>query len=106
MTYYQKHIFVCAQQKAPGKVCCGVSGGDDFFDYLKSKLLEMGLHGPGKFRLSKTGCLGRCHSGPGIVIYPEGKWYTYTSFADLDEIISHDLVGGESVKHLLMNDLS
>ena len=102
MIYYKKHLLVCTNQKASGKVCCANSGGDIFFDYLKTQLCELGLHGPGKFRVSKTGCLGRCNSGPCVVIYPEGLWYTYASFADLDEIISHYLIGGKPVAHLLM----
>lgn len=61
------------------------------------------MHGPGKFRVSKTGCLGRCSSGPGIVIYPEGVWYTYASTEDIDEIIHSHLVEGKTVSRLLMD---
>ena len=102
MTYYTKHLFVCANQKAAGKTCCADKGGDAFFDYLKTQLREQGLHGSGKFRASKTGCLGRCDSGPCLVIYPESIWYTYASFADIDEIIAQHLIAGEPVKRLLI----
>ena len=104
MSYYNKHIFICTNQKPGGKQCCANSGGEFFFDYLKSQLKLRDLHGPDKIRVSKSGCLGRCGLGPCLVIYPEGVWYTYTSVADIDEIISTHLIAGESVKRLLINE--
>ena len=98
--YYTKHLFVCTNQKDAGKQCCANSGAAPFFDYLKKKLLALELHGVGKFRVSKSGCLGRCSEGPCIVIYPEGIWYTYSSCADIDEIIASDLLAGEVVSRL------
>ncbi len=100
MTHYTKHLFVCTNQKAEGKQCCAQSGGDAFFAHLKSKLQELGLHGPGKCRVSKSGCLGRCPSGPCLVIYPEGVWYTYASFADIDDIIEKHIIAGVAVERL------
>ena len=102
MNHYTHHIFVCTNQKGAGKACCANSGGESFFDHLKTKLKELGLHGEGKVRVSKSGCLGRCDLGPCIVIYPEGIWYTYTSFADIDEIINKHLILGEHVDRLLI----
>jgi (2Fe-2S) ferredoxin len=66
-------------------------------------LVELDLHGPGKIRVSKSGCLGRCAEGPCIVIYPEGLWYTYSSFADIDEIIENYLLNGKMVEHLVIS---
>ena len=70
---------------------------------MKLKLKEQALHGAGQFRVSKSGCLGRCSEGPSIVIYPEGVWYTYASFADIDEIIATHLVAKGIVERLLLN---
>lgn len=102
MNYYLKHIFICSNQKAPGKACCANKGGELFFDYLKQKLASLEMHGPGKFRISKSGCLGRCGLGPAIVIYPEGIWYSYASFSDIDEIITTHLMENETVERLLL----
>lgn len=102
MAHYQKHIFICNNQKAASKKCCANSGADDVFAYFKEKLLENKLHGVGKFRLTKSGCLGRCSSGPCLVIYPEQCWYSYKSFADIDKIIAAHLIGGEQVTELLI----
>jgi (2Fe-2S) ferredoxin len=103
LSYYKKHVLICTNQKAEGKQCCANSGGEDFFSYMKTKLLELGLHGPEKIRVSKTGCLGRCSSGPCIVIYPEGSWYSYSSYADIDEIIESHLIAEKPVERLLID---
>lgn len=102
MTHYTNHVFLCVNQKAAGKPCCANDGGEVFFDYLRSRLLELGLQGPGQLRVSKSGCLGRCSIGPSLVIYPEGVWYTYASFNDLDEIIDSHLIAGNKVERLLL----
>ncbi|WP_133131069.1 (2Fe-2S) ferredoxin domain-containing protein [Legionella yabuuchiae] len=102
MSHYAKHIFICTNQKAPGKTCCANQGGELFFDYLKSKLKKMELHGSGKIRVSKSGCLGRCSLGPCMVVYPEGIWYNYASFDDIDEIVNTHILNGEPVERLLI----
>ncbi len=98
--HYKQHIFVCTNQKVPGKTCCASGGGADAFAYLNKNLKAKGLSGPGKIRVSQSGCLGRCRLGPCVVIYPEGIWYTYTKTADLDEIIETHFEKGEVCKAL------
>ena len=94
---------MCTNQKAAGKQCCANTGGEVFFDYLRSKLLEMELFGPGKIRVSKSGCLGRCSLGPCIVVYPEGVWYRYSSLEDIDEIIQSHFINNKIVPQLLID---
>ncbi|WP_172464982.1 (2Fe-2S) ferredoxin domain-containing protein [Legionella birminghamensis] len=103
LSHYTRHVFVCTNQKADGKVCCANSGGIEYFEHLKERLLELGAHGPGKIRVSKSGCLGRCSQGPCVVIYPEGVWYTYSSVADIDEIVDKHLLKNKIVEHLLID---
>lgn len=98
--FYTKHVFVCSNQKAPGKTCCANAGGEPFFDYMKTRLKQLDLHGAGKIRMSQSGCLGRCKRGPCLVIYPEGVWYSYTSNDDIDEIIQTHLIDGHVVERL------
>lgn len=101
--HYQKHVFMCTNQKVPGKQCCANHGAQEAVQYLKEQLLERGLHGPGKIRVSQSGCLGRCSQGPCVVIYPEGVWYRYDSLSDLDEIIEQHILRDKTVEHLLMD---
>lgn len=103
MIHYNKHVFICTNQKAEGKQCCANAGGEPYFNYMKETLKALDLHGAGKTRVSKSGCLGRCSLGPCLVVYPEGVWYTYASFADIDEIINQHLVAGVIVERFLIN---
>lgn len=98
--HYEKHVFICTNQKVSGKTCCANSGGEPFFEYLSTTLKARGLSGAGKIRVSRSGCLGRCKRGPCLVVYPEGVWYTYSSFDDLDEIIATHLIQGARVTSL------
>ena len=102
MNQYKKHIFICTNQKSAGKTCCANNGGEPFFDYMKKKLVALGLHGAGQYRVSKSGCLGRCNQGPCMVIYPESVWYSYRTFADIDEIIDIHIISGGVVNRLLI----
>ncbi len=86
---YQKHIFVCTNEKEAGKKCCAQAGASNIEKYLKEQLVSFKLHGAGKIRVSSSGCLGRCKSGPCVVVYPEGRWYTYETMADVDKIIQY-----------------
>lgn len=107
MLHYKKHVFICTNQKLAGKTCCAHNGAaEKTFDYLKDKLLEMGLWGPDGIRVSKSGCLGRCSMGPCLVIYPEGVWYRYTSVEDIDAIIESHLCAGIPVDALLIDGFS
>lgn len=103
MSFYNKHLFLCTNQKAEGKKCCANQGGAVFVDYLKSKCQEAGIYGEGKVRISSSGCMGRCALGPCVVVYPEGIWYHYQNFSDLDEIIQTHLIQGKAVTRLLID---
>lgn len=100
--FYQHHIFICTNLKQSDKKCCAKGQPKDTAAFLKDKLKALNLWGPGKVRVSTSGCLGRCSLGPSLVIYPAGVWYHYASFNDLDEIIEQQLLQNKPVKRLLL----
>lgn len=102
MSYYQKHIFFCTNVKPDNRKCCSQGNATAMQHHAKEKLKQLGLHGEGKVRVSSAGCLGRCQQGPAMVIYPEGTWYTYSSIADIDEIIESHVLNGVPVERLLL----
>lgn len=75
-------------------------------DYAKQKLKKLGLNGAGQHRINTSGCLGRCEEGPLLVIYPEGVWYSYKTYNDIDEIIEKHLLNGEIVSRLQLPSAS
>lgn len=104
MTYYQKHVFFCTNQKANAKPCCQDKDALDFFTYAKAAVQAQELWGAGKIRISTSGCLGRCVNGPVLVIYPDNVWYTYQSNADIDDIIATHLIANQRVERLLIHE--
>lgn len=100
--FYQNHVFCCTNQRPEGHKlgCCREKGAEKLQNYMKARAKELGIE---KTRINKAGCLDRCALGPVMVIYPEGVWYTYTSEADIDEILETHLIGGKIVERLLLD---
>lgn len=69
-------------------------------NHAKRRLKALGLHGPGEFRVNRSGCLDRCSEGPVAVVYPDAVWYTYDDVDDIDEIIDEHLLNGHIVERL------
>ena len=68
----QRHIFLCCDQTQPK--CCDKEVGLESWNFLKRRLLELGLVGGGGIYRTKANCLQVCRSGPVAVVYPEGTW--------------------------------
>ena len=100
MSYYERHIFFCCNQRDPGAQCCNNHGAQEMRDYAKSRVKELKLSGAGKVRVNTAGCLDRCDEGPCIVVYPDAVWYTYVDREDIDEIITEHLQNGRVVERL------
>src|SRR6267378_2747559 len=77
MSYYERHVFFCCNQRQNGETCCNDKGSSGMRDYAKKRVKELGLAGPGKVRVNQAGCLDRCEEGPCVVVYPEAVWYTF-----------------------------
>jgi (2Fe-2S) ferredoxin len=102
MSHYQRHVFFCTNDRGPDseRESCGRCGTAELRGYVKGRIKELGMAGPGKVRVNTAGCLDRCEEGPVCVVYPEGVWYTFVDEYDLDEIIDSHLVAGKPVDRL------
>lgn len=101
MSYYQRHIFFCLNQRSNGEACCADHDAQAAFDRCKARVKAAGLSGPGKVRVNKAGCLDRCAGGPVAVVYPEAVWYSYVDAQDIEEIVDRHLRDGQVVERLL-----
>ena len=102
--FYRAHIFCCSNERPAGhhRGSCARGGAERLRNYMKVRAKELGLK---DIRVNNSGCLERCELGPVVVIYPEGVWYTVHTEADMDEILTSHVVGGQPVERLrLAND--
>ena len=102
MSYYERHIFFCLNQRENGEAACANHNAQAGFDRCKSRVKAEKLNGPGGVRVNKAGCLDRCAGGPVAVVYPEAVWYTYVDQHDIDEIVDSHLKNGKPVERLLL----
>ena len=102
MSYYQRHIFFCLNQRDDGRACCADRDSAKMQEHAKKRCKQLDLNGPGKVRVNEAGCLDRCEEGPVAVVYPEGIWYTYVDKEDIDEIIESHLRDGKPVERLML----
>lgn len=99
--YYVVHVFCCVNERPPKhrRGCCARKGSLELCNYMCRKAMALGLR---NIRVNQAGCLNRCELGPTMVIYPQGVWYTYSSEADIDEILRRYVMKGTPVERLLL----
>ena len=83
-TIYTKLVLVCTNDRDNGEKCCAGGGSEDIRAELKARVKALGL----PVRVSKAGCMGRCATGPTVVIMPDDLWFGGVSMSDIDTIIA------------------
>ena len=102
---YEKHIFICVNQRAPGapRRSCGEAHGLEIVEAFKKKLKELNL--PIKLRAQKAGCLDICDYGQTVAVYPEGVFYVGVEESDVDEIIHEHIIHNRPVERLTVENV-
>jgi (2Fe-2S) ferredoxin len=104
MLKFDKHIFICTNQRAAGseKASCGEVHGMEIVNAFKKKLKTKNLSI--KVRAQKAGCLDVCSFGQTVVVYPEGIFYVGVELSDVDEIISEHIMNNRPVMRLVLDE--
>ena len=82
---YKCHLFVCTKTRGGEQSSCGDAGTPDLKAAIKTEIKNRGWKGI--VRVSDSGCLGVCASGPNIMVYPQQIWFSAVSHDDLPEIL-------------------
>jgi (2Fe-2S) ferredoxin len=101
MEPYSRHVLVCT-----GGFCSPDRRGRQIYSLLASLLEREGLlFGPHRVKRGETPCLGVCASGPILVVYPEGTWYSDVTPALLERIVVEHLKNGRPVEPAIFHRL-
>jgi (2Fe-2S) ferredoxin len=95
---YEKHIFICTNQKGEGKACCGEARGMELVEKFRDAIKAAGL--TGKVRAQRSGCLDACKFGPALVVYPDGTYYGNVQPEDVEKIVSEHIIGGKPIEEI------
>jgi len=102
MEPFRYHVYVCDQKKPEGVPGCAASGSGKIIEALKSEIAKRGL--TDTILVNTCGSLGLCESGPNMVVYPEGIWYSGITCEDVPELVQSQLIDDIPLKRLARMD--
>jgi (2Fe-2S) ferredoxin len=97
----EKHVFVCTQARPAGhpRGSCAEKGCAEVMTEFMNEMERRQLFN--RVALTNTGCLGSCHIGPSVLVYPEGVMYGGVRKSDVARIFDEHLLGDAPVAELM-----
>jgi (2Fe-2S) ferredoxin len=105
MPKFQKHIFICQNQRPVDhpRGSCDPNALGELPKLFKKSLAEHGIRGD-VVRANKSGCLEQCEHGPTVVVYPDEVWYGGVQHEDVAEIVESHILNNQPVERLRIAD--
>ena len=79
------HVLVCTRDRGEANQSCADKNAENIRLQIKMRVKERGWKG--KVRVTSTGCLGLTQSGPNVIIYPSGQWFSEVTSEDVEAIL-------------------
>ena len=102
MEPFRYHVFICDQKKPEGVPGCIASGSGKVIEALRNEISRMGL--TDTVHVTTCGSLGLCESGPNMVVYPAGIWYSGISVSDIPELVQSQFIEDKPLERLVRKD--
>ncbi len=83
---YVCHIFICTNDRQGKRKSCADGDSATVRTLLKNEISDRGLKK--QVRVSSSGCMGLCGSGPNVIVYPQKVWFSGVSPEDVGQIVS------------------
>ncbi|HMM32088.1 MAG TPA: NADH-quinone oxidoreductase subunit NuoF, partial [Clostridia bacterium] len=96
MEYYRSQVLVCTGTGCSSSNSHGIV--KRFEEELAANHIEK------EVKIVPTGCFGLCETGPVVIVYPEGSFYSHIKLADVSRIVSEHLLKGRIVQDLLYKE--
>jgi (2Fe-2S) ferredoxin len=83
---YVAHVFVCTNDRRGERKSCA----DDHSELVKEALKRVveEKEWKGNVRVSTSGCMGLCTTGPNVMIYPQKVLFSGVSPDDVESIVA------------------
>lgn len=91
------HVFICGQTRPDNhpRGSCGTKNAMGVMQSFVRAVADKQLLG--QVAVTQTGCIGPCHVGANVLIYPEGTLYSNISPEDVAEIMDSHIEKGQPV---------
>ncbi len=96
MEYYRSQVLVCTGTGCSSSNSHGII--KKFEEELAANHIEK------EVKIVPTGCFGLCETGPVVIVYPEGSFYSHIKPEDVSRIVSEHLLKGRIVRDLLYKE--
>ena len=83
---YVCHIFVCTNDRQGERKSCADGNSPLVRTLLKKEISDRGWKK--QVRVSPSGCMGLCGSGPNVIIHPQKVWFSGVTPEDVEQIVS------------------
>ncbi len=96
MDFYRSQVLICTGTG------CTSSGSPNIIKKFEEEIAKAGLEK--EVKVVRTGCFGLCETGPVVIIYPEGAFYSHIKVGDVERIVAEHLLKGRIVTDLLYKE--